>query len=196
MKIQQGAVLGIALGLAATSVAVADPTALNLVRSGDNYIGVQSRDKILEVYSEKSVASIEPNIWHVLYYDPDVTFKAVDVKFGAGQEMEVTHPMHPVHMFGMPAKTDDIIDQSRVHVDSDQALNIATSQPLLKGLTIRATKMTLDNGDIGPMWKVEVWAAKVNDPTKEAYVGSVCISAEDKSVLKTDLTPRNADSQY
>lgn len=192
MKTQKRVVLGIALGLAGTSIAMADPSALNLVRSGDNYIGIQSRDKILEMYSEKSIATVEPNVWHILYYDPDVTFKAADVKFGAGQEMEVTHPMHPVHMFGMPAKTSDIIDQSRVHVDSDQALNIATSQPLLRGLTLRSTKMTLDNGDTGPAWKVDLYAAKLSDPTKEAYVGNVCISATDKSVLKVDLHPDSA----
>jgi hypothetical protein len=78
-------------------------------------------------------------------------------------------------------------------VDSDQALNIATSQPLLKGLTLRATKMTLENGDTGPMWKVEIYAAKISDPTKDAHIGVVIISATDRSVLKADLTPANAN---
>src|ERR1700722_11308344 len=97
MNTKGGLWLGAVLGVAATRMALADPTVLQLIKNGDNYVGVQSRDKILQVYSEKSVASLTPNVWHVQYYDPDFTFKTADVKFGAGQEMEVSHPMHPVH---------------------------------------------------------------------------------------------------
>jgi hypothetical protein len=189
MKLKNGLMLGAVLGLATTRMALADPTALQLVKNGDNYVGIQSKDKILEIFSDKSVAMLQPNVWHVVYYDPDVTFKSVDVKFGAGQEMEVTHPLHA---FGMPAKASDILDQSKVSVDSDRALGIATSQPLLKGLTLRSSKMALDNGDSGPTWKVELYAAKVSDPTKEVSVGSVWISATDGSLIKLDLHPSDA----
>jgi hypothetical protein len=190
MKTNYGLVLGAVLGLATTRMALADPTALELVKNGDNYVGIQSKDKILEIYSEKSAASLEPNVWHVVYYDPDVTFKSTDVKFGAGQEMEVSHPFHA---FQMPAKARDIIDQSKLSVDSDRALGIATSQPLLKGLTLRTSKMTLENSDAGVVWNVELWAAKVGDPSQEAGIGSVCISADDGSVLKLDLHPGRVD---
>lgn len=186
-------VFGAVVGLAITQLAWADPTALQLVKNGDNYVGVQSKDKVLGLDSEKSVGMLQPNVWHVLYYDPDVTYKTVDVKFGAGQEMEVSHPMHPVHAFAMPPKTLDILDQSKLSVDSDRALNIATSQPLLKGLTLRATRMSLENTDVGPVWKVEIYAAKVSEPDKDTSVGSVCISATDGSLVKSDLKPANAD---
>ena len=193
MKLKNGLVLGAVLGLATTRLALADPTALQLVKNGDSYVGVQSKDKILEIYSEKSVATLQPNVWHVLYYDPDVTFKTVDVKFGAGQEMEVSHPMHPMHPFALPPKTSDILDQAKLNIDSDRALDIATSQPLLKGLTLRSSKMILENGDTGPVWKVELYAAKVGDASKEAYLGTVGVSAADGSLIKLDLHPSAAD---
>lgn len=189
MKMKYALVLGAVLGMATTRVTLAEPTALQLVKSGNAYVGIQSKNKVLEIYSDKSVAILEPNVWHIVYYDPDVTFKSVDVKFGAGQEMEVSHPFHP---FQMPAKPRDILDLSKVNVDSDRALHIATSQPLLKGLTLRSARLTLQNTDDGVSWKVELWAAKIGDPAHEAGIGSVTISAKDGSVLNSDLRPSNA----
>jgi hypothetical protein len=188
MKTKHGMAWGAVLGLALAGAASADPTALDLVNKGDEYVGVQSKDKVIQIASEKSVATLTPNIWHVLYYDPDSTFKTVEVKFGAGQEMEVSHPMR---MF--PAKPEDMLGLDKLKVDSDRALKIATAEPLLNNLTLRAAKMTLANTDDGVVWKVELWAAKVNDSTKEADIGTVTISAIDKSVIHADLHPSNAD---
>jgi hypothetical protein len=189
MKMNYGFVLGAVLAVATVQLAAADPTALDLIKKGDNYVGVQSKDKVLEVYSDKSVASLQPNIWYVVFFDPDVFFKTTQVKFGAGQEMEVSHPMHA---FALPAKPDQILDMSTLHVDSDRALQIASSQPLLKGLTLRYSKLTLEKVDGVPTWKVELWAAKVSDSTKDADVGTVSISAVDRSVINLDLHPANA----
>jgi len=190
MKMKQILVLGAVVGLASTRVALADPTAFDLGKKGDDYVGVQSKDKIIEIYSDKSVATLEPNIWYVVYYDPSVTFKTVEVKFGGGQEMDISHPVRP---FQMPAKMENILDQTKLKIDSDRALTIATSQPLLKGLTLRSSKMTLSNVDEGLVWRVELWAAKVGDPTKQAGIGSVYISANDGSVVRTDLHPDSAN---
>ncbi|HSY42744.1 MAG TPA: hypothetical protein VK811_02465, partial [Candidatus Acidoferrum sp.] len=87
MKMKQGLILGAVLGLAAARVALADPTALQLVKSGNDYVAMPSRDKVLRIYSDKSVGTLEPNIWHIVYYDPTVFSRSVEVKFGAGQEM-------------------------------------------------------------------------------------------------------------
>ena len=190
MKMKQGVVLGAVLGMAMTQVALADPTALNLGKKGNDYVGVQSKDKIVEIYSDKSVATLEPNVWYVVYYDPSVPLKTVEVKFGGGEEMDVSHPIHP---FQMPAKMESVLDQSKLKVDSDRALNVATSQPVLKGLTLRASKMTLSDTDNGMVWRVELWAAKVGDSTKQANIGSVYISADDGSVVKSDLHPDSAN---
>jgi hypothetical protein len=188
MKTKHGMILAAVLGLTTALVASADPTALDLVNKGDQYVGVQSKDKIIQISSDKSVATLTPNIWYVVYFDPDSTFKTVQVKFGAGQEMEIAHPMR---MF--PAKPEDILDLGKIKVDSDRALREAASQPLLKALTLRSSKMTLLNTDDGVVWKVELWAAKVGDSTKEADIGSVSISAVDRSVVRSDLHPSNAD---
>lgn len=189
MKIKHGMVLAAVMGLATTQLALADPTALDLAKKGNDYVGMQSKDKILSIRSDKSVASLTPSIWYVAYYDPDIFTKLAEVKFGAGQEMEVSRSMRP---FQMPAKSKDILDMSKISVDSDKALQAAQQQPLLKGLTLRYSKLTLSNTDNGPAWKVELWAAKVNDPTKTAGIGTIWISATDGSVLRSDLKPDRA----
>jgi hypothetical protein len=190
MKMKQGLVLAAVLGLATTRVALADPTALSLIKNGDDYVGFPCRDKVLEVYSDKSVASMEPNVWHVIYYDPTVFSRSVEVKFGAGQEMEVSHPMRP---FMLPARTRDVLDANKLRVDSDRALRIATSQPILNGITLRSSKMTLQSSDDGAIWKVELYAAKVGDPTREVCVGYVTMTADDGTIVKADLHPSSID---
>ncbi|MGH7942646.1 MAG: hypothetical protein ACREFR_16410, partial [Limisphaerales bacterium] len=107
MKIKQGIVLGVALGLASSRVALADPSALDLIKRGDDYVGIQSKDKVVQIFSDKSVASLQPNIWHIVFYDPTVFFKTVEVTFEAGKETAVAHPMHP---FQMPSKPTQVID--------------------------------------------------------------------------------------
>ena len=141
-----------AMTLVGASVAqAADPTAFDLVKLGDQFVGVQSKDKVVQIRSEKSVASLTPNIWYVVYYDPDATLKAVEVKFGAGQKMDVSHPLRLLEPI---TGADKVLDSAKLKVDSDKALKIALSQPLLKNLSLKATHLWLEHGDNCPQWLV------------------------------------------
>jgi hypothetical protein len=180
-----------AFGLAMASPLTArDLTAFELIKAGDPYIGVQSKDKVLQIRSEKSIASLTPDVWHVLYYDPTTGMKSVQVTFGGGKEIEVSHPGHP---FQMPYHDRDILDKSRLKVDSGAALKKATSQPLLKNLTLKASQLTLDHSDVGPVWKIQLWAAKLNNPDKQVDIGMITLSATDGSIVKSDLRPDRVD---
>jgi len=165
-------------------------TAFQLAKAGNHYVSEQSKDKLVQIRSEKSIASLTPNIWYVVYYDPDASLKAVEVKFGGGQKMKVTRPwrlLEPV------TGEDKVLDRSKLEVDSDRAIEIARTQPLVKNLTLRASQMWLLHGDLGPVWKVKLWAAKLRHPNDEADVGVVIISAADGSIVKTDLHPNSVD---
>jgi hypothetical protein len=167
-----------------------EPTAFVLAKLGNQYVGVQSKDKVVQIRSEKSVASLTPNIWYVVYYDPDATLKAVEVKFGSGQKLDVSHPLRLLE----PVTGDDkVLDKSRLKTDSDTALQIAKSQPVLKNLTLKASQLWLGRGDEGPVWKVKFWAAKLKNPNEDADIGVVYVSADDGSIVKTDLHPNSVD---
>ncbi|HEY1716916.1 MAG TPA: hypothetical protein VGH42_01325 [Verrucomicrobiae bacterium] len=191
MKMRRKLFLGAALMiLAARAALAADPTAFELVKSGDQYVGIQSKDKVVQIRSEKSIASLTPDIWHIVYYDPDAAFRAVEVKFGAGQKLDVSRPGRFLERF-----TDEKqpLDAAKLKIDSDAAIKIALAQPLLKNLTLKATQLWLEHGDVGPQWRVKLWAAKLKNPNDDADIGIVIISSDDGSVIKSDLHPDSVD---
>ncbi len=191
MKKKYSLIPALALGFALTRATQAQPTALALANKGNDYVGIQSKDRIVEISSDRSMGSLMPSVWHVVYYDPDSPFRRLEVKFGGGQETDVSHPV--LRPFEPPKAANEILDKSKLKVDSDQALNIATGQAMLKPLTLRAAKLTLTQGDVGPIWKVQLWAAKARNPDHEADLGTVTISATDGSMVKSELRPNKAD---
>lgn len=166
------------LGLAA------EPTAFDLIKDANQYVGVQSKDKVVQIRSEKSIGTLEPNIWYIVFYDPDATFKANEVKFGAGKKLKVSRPMRVLER-GLGE--DKVLETSKLKTDSDKAIKIASAEPLLKSLKLRATQLWLQRDDEGPVWKVRLWAAKISNPTKDVNVGDVFVSTADGKVIRTDL---------
>jgi len=168
-------------------------TAFELAKEGNRYIGEQAKDKVVQIRSEKSIASLTPDIWYVVYYDPDATLKAVEVKFGAGKKMEVKRP---VRLLEPITKADEPLSPEKLKVDSDTALAIARREPLLGNLTLKASRLILERhgmDDPTPVWRIRLWAAKLENPRDNADVGEVIISAEDGTVLKRDLKPAHVD---
>jgi hypothetical protein len=172
-------------------VQAAEPTAFELIKEGNRYVGEQAKDKVVQIRSEKSVASLTPNVWFVVYYDPTATFKAVEVKFGAGKMLDVKRPfrvLEPVTGGHQP------LDLDKIKVDSDAAIKTALSEPLLEKLTVTATSAKLERGEAGaPVWKVRIWAAKLRHPGDQADLGEVTLSAEDGKVIKNTLRPQRVD---
>ncbi len=167
-----------------------EPTAYQLVKLADQYVGVQSKDKVVQIRSEKSVASLTPDIWYVVFYDPDATFKAIEVKFGAGEKLDVSRPGRFLELFGEDKRP---LEARKLVIDSDRAIKIATGQPLLRNLTIKATQLWLEHGDLGPQWRVKLWAATLKDQNKYADIGLVILSAADGSLVKLDLHPYSVE---
>jgi hypothetical protein len=169
----------------------AEPTALELIKEGNRYLGEQSKDKVLSIHSDKSVAGLTPNIWYVTYYDPDAPLKRVEVKFGAGRQLGVKRAMGPPFMGG--ASLDKVMDIKKLKVDSEAAIKTATAEPLLAKLTIKAAQLWLENIGGTPTWKVRLWAAKLKKPEATANIGDILISAETGEVVKSDLHINKVD---
>lgn len=191
MKTRYGAWLGalvVAGGLAAASAA--DMTAFQLAKEGNHYLSDEAKDKIVQIRSDKSVNSMVPIIWYVVYFDQDAKFRATEVKFGAGKKLEVTRPMR---MFERVSHDYKPLQTKDLKIDSDKALEIATKDPLLDKLTLKASQMWLDRGDEGPAWRVRLWAAKLKNPNSQADIGQIFIAAEDGKVLRRDLHINRVD---
>lgn len=172
-----------------------NPTAFQLIKEGDRYVGEQCKDKVVRIRSERSVGSLTPNIWYVEYYDPTAKLKATEVKFGAGKMLEVKRPLHllePVTGGELP------LDAEKLKVDSDQAINTALKEPLLENIKVTATRLKLERVNEGVLgrsapgeavWKVTLWAEKMRDPSRSIDIGEVWVSAADAKVVKIDLRP-------
>ncbi len=177
--------------------AAEEPTAFQLIEQGNQYVGIESKDKVVQIRSQKSVGGVIPNIWYVVYYDADASFDTTEVKFGAGKKLDVKRPMR---LFEKIGGGNAVLDRARLKVDSDRAIEIALKEPLLDRLTIKASELELDRaGDDGqgddrlPVWHVKLWAAKLDHPNRQVNIGEVLISAEDGKVLKTDLKINRVD---
>jgi hypothetical protein len=185
--------LATGLFLLAFPLSAGDMTAFDLVKEGNQYVGVQSKDKVVQIRSEKSIGTLTPDIWRVVYYDPDAPLKAVEVKFGAGKKLDVKRPARILEPL---TKAQDPLPKEQLKVDSDEAFKIASKEPLLENLKLKATRLTLErrsSDDSSPVWKVELWAAKLKNPNDNIDIGDVLISADTGTVLKSDLKPKNVD---
>ena len=143
----------------------------------------------MQIRSEKSVGDLSPNIWYVVFYDPDATFKATEVKIGAGKKMDVKRPARVLEY----VKAEKLLDRKKMQEDSDKALATATKEPLLEKLTLKASQMWLEPSDGVPVWRVRLWAAKLKSPNKHVDIGEVFVSAEDGKVTKLDLHINRVD---
>jgi hypothetical protein len=179
------------MGLAfLTGVAqAADATAFDLVKKGNQYVGSEAKGRIIEIRSEKSIASLTPSIWYVLYFDPNAAGKATEVKFEAGEKTEVKYKDS---LLGLGKKPKEL-PKDKLRADSDKALQTAVSEPLLKNLTLKATRMTLQDWEGISTWKVQIWAAKLQKPQEMVEVGEVIIGAEEGKVLRSDLKIKRVD---
>jgi hypothetical protein len=190
-------------GLLAATICVttgaAEPTAFELIKEGNRYVGEQAKDRVVQIRSEKSVGTLTPNVWYVVYYDPTASLKAVEVKFGAGQMLSVKRPMRLLE----PVTGGDLpLDRDKLKIDSPEAIKIAQKEPLLQNLKITATQLKLDRvgeGVLGQggtgqgIWKVRLFAAKLRNPQRDADIGEVWVSAGDGKVVKNDLHINRVD---
>jgi hypothetical protein len=189
-KLSRMAVTGIvALSSLACANWACSATAFELFKKGDQYVGAEAKGRLIEIRSEKSIGTLTPNIWYVEYFDPNSAGKATEIKFEAGEKTDVSYKGN---FLGL-AKRPQELPKDKLLVDSDKALQAALSEPLLKNLTLKATRMTLEDLDGVPGWRVEIWAAKLQKPEESVKIGEVCIAADDAKLIRRDLKIKKVD---
>src|SRR5215475_8543056 len=98
-----------------------EKTAFELIKEGNKHVGEDAKDKIVQIRSEKSVGTMTPTIWYIVFYDPDASFKATEVKFGAGQKLAVKRPSR---VFEPISGSHKPLDRDKLKVDSDKAIDV------------------------------------------------------------------------
>ena len=188
-----GRLLVVSTVMLAVPLRAGEPTAFELVKEGNRHVGEEAKDRIVQIRSEKSINTLVPNIWYIVYYDPDATAKATEVKFVAGTKATVKRPARILEPITGAHKE---LPRAKLKIDSDKAIDIAKKEPVLKNLNLKASKLKLERRSAvedEPVWKVELFAAKLANPNKNVSIGEVVVSAEDGTVVKNDLKPNRVD---
>lgn len=178
------------LGWSALTLGAADKTAFELAKEGNKHIGEHAKDKIVQIRSEKSVGSVTPNVWYVVYYDEFATMKSVEVKFAGDKVASVKRPFRLIEA---ATDKDSQLNPKQLKVDSDKALKIALKEKILENLKITASQMKLEEYEGAPVWKIRLWAQKIRQPNKEADIGQIFVAAEDGKVVRLDIKPEKVD---
>ena len=168
----------------------AEATAFDLIKEGNKHVGEDARDRVSEIRSEKSVGSLVPNVWYVVFYDPDASLKATEVKFGAGKKLTVKRPARLLEPI---TKSHRELPREKLKIDSDKAINTATKDSLLGNVKLTNTQLWLEHSDDGPRWRVRLWAEKIRNPSATAEIGQIMLSAEDGKILERDLHLNRVD---
>lgn len=185
------AAMAFAFTILTTLLQADEPTAFALIKEANRYVGEQARDKVVQVHSEKSIGGLVPSIWYVRFFDRTATFRVTEVKFGGGTMLDVDRPLH---VWKKITGADEPLDRAQLKIDSDRAIELATSEPMLKNLKLTATALKLERGDSGePVWKVKLWAAKLHKPTEDVAIGELTLSAKDGKVIQNDLKIQRVD---
>jgi hypothetical protein len=176
------------------TASVLDRTAFELAKEGNKYIVEQSRDKVVQIRSEKSSRNTTPAIWYVVYFDSVKAAGAGNFRFATGTELKfsagnLVSIRRDVQLLEAPTDKYVEMDAAMLTVDSDRALGIALKEPVLESLKVMATDMTLEQGPEGyPVWKISIWANKKNT-TVDVKAGEIWVSCIDGKVCKMTVNP-------
>lgn len=168
----------------------ADPTAFDLIKEGNRYVGEDAKDKVVQLRSEKSIGGLTPSTWWIVFYDIDARMKATEVRFDGGKKTDVQRPFR---LFERAGSYKNVLDRSKLKIDSDEALKIAQKDGLLDKVKLTNSKLILERWEDMPVWKVTFWAEKARDASRTVDVGQVFVHAEDGKVVHRDLHINRVD---
>src|SRR5688572_4719964 len=153
---------GLLLSAVTLFAADKDATAFDLMKEGNRYVGEQAKDRVVQVRSERSVGSLSPKVWFVVFHDPTAAMKAVEVKFAAGKMVDVKRPFRLVERISDASRP---MDKDKLKIDSDKAIQTALKEPILEDIKVKSVQAKLENSDSGPVWHLRLWAQKLNKET-------------------------------
>jgi hypothetical protein len=182
-------ILALGAGAQGQSSSAVPMTAFALVKAGDKVIAPQAKDRIMEVYSEKSTGGLAPDVWYIDYFDPTAAFKRTEVTFVAGKVTEIKRPKRLFDALTGSKK----LDGKKLKIDSDRALAMALKEPMLKKVHLQATQFWLEKTVVGSTWKIRFWAARRGKPDQTVEIGDLYLSSKTGETLKNDLHIEAAD---
>jgi hypothetical protein len=168
----------------------AEPTAFELIKEGNRFVGEDAKDKVVQIRSVKSIGSLSPSTWWIVYYDVDARMKATEVRFDGGKKSDVQRPFR---LFERAGSYKNLMDRSKLKIDSNEALKIAQKDGLLDRVKLTNSKMLIEKWEDMPVWKITFWAERARETSKTVDIGQIFVNAEDGKVVHRDLHINRVD---
>jgi hypothetical protein len=177
-------------GVVAFAAQAAEPTAFELIKEGNRFVGEDAKDKVVQIRSEKSIGGLTPSTWWIVYYDIDARMKATEVRFDGGKKSDVQRPFR---LFERAGSYKNLMDRSKLKIDSNEALKIAQKDGLLDRVKLTNSKMLIERWEDMPVWKITFWAERARETSKTVDIGQIFVNAEDGKVVHRDLHINRVD---
>lgn len=107
----------------------------------------------------------------------------MEVKFAAGKMVDVKRPFRVIEL----AKGAEQMDVGKLKIDSDEAIKKALDEPILKDIQVKSVEAKLENSKTGPVWRLKLWAAKLNNNNQTADIGKITLTADEGKVTESDI---------
>jgi hypothetical protein len=165
--------------------------ALNAARRNVNDIAKKS---LVQIMGKKGKLGVTPKVWHVVFYDPYAEQNGTLVEVGAGGVESIRDgytQMNKVRVFAY--KMEEIIDASRIKIDSKDVLRILKKTSALSNIEVTGLDLWLRKISKGPLaagiWRADVFSAPPHSD-KEIRIGWAEIHSETGQILDLRLEPK------
>ncbi len=174
----------------------AEASAFTLVKLANERLLEPSRDKIVQIISDRSKGTPMPTVWRLIFYDASRSFDTVEVRFRAGKFTELKNAGRVIERLGTifgSKSANQPLDAQKLLIDSDLALQMALKQPGLEKVTLASSRIQLELRDRIPVWRIELWVKNPRNQNDETSLGEIFISPEDAKVIINNLHPERVN---
>lgn len=180
-----------ALAISSSVAFAADAiSALDAVKIADKELNKEAKDRVISIFGEKSSDGVFPDKWQIIFFDPYAKQDGRMIEITSGRVTAIKDGYTELGDFRLAAyKPEEIINLSRVKVDSSKLADILKTSTALKDTHISNLEISLvkpDKDNVSPVWKLVVYASN-NMTGKSDKVGTATISAENGQILNLDI---------
>lgn len=151
-----------------------------------------AKKNLIQIHGKKGAVGVTPLEWEILFFDPYADQEGTKVKVSGNVIIQISQGYTQLDKFRLFAyKQDEVIDQSRIKLDSKDIVPALSRSSALTNVKITSVDLSLTKVDKGPtgtaMWTAVLYAKNLKD--EETEFGKAKINAESGQIidLKIDL---------
>jgi hypothetical protein len=186
------------IGVDAVGEGITVPTAKNVLGIANNPVDDDVKDQVMIMEGSISDSNLQPRQWDVVMYDPKRTNGGTIVRVKDGAVKSVGASVRMIDdgrwkHFGRNFSgynTGEIISMSRWGIDSDKLISSVVALPKLAEVQVTEVRLTLrklSDGDVPPVWTINLRARPKHNPSRERWIGSLQVNAESGEVIADNL---------